>query len=156
MKITSLSGLKAVLLFCAVFTFLSSQLSASVLVTEPSIGQSVSDLCAQSGYNSSVTCTSIELSDPAVYAGKQFHLYVSLKNTGKQKETHTVSLYRKDASAAGGKVLMSSKQLVLTAGQDTEVDFTLAAENLLVKGQPVPENFVFFVGDREVTVAYVK
>lgn len=111
---------------------------------------------AQNSPADAVKYTSIDLSDPAVYAGKQFRIFVGLENTGEKSAAHTIAVYRKDVSTSEGKTLMSSKQLTITAGENLEVVFTLAPENLLVKGRPAPDNFVFIVGGEEIVVDYVK
>lgn len=154
MKSAFINSLMALTLLCL---FVNPLFAQPVLAEAGHPSQSFSpSALAQSVLSSAVKYTGIDLSDPAVYAGEEFRIFVGLENTGKKPEAHTIAVYRKDASAPEGKVLMSSKQLTLSAGQNTEVVFTLAPENLLIKGGTAPESFVFIVGGEEVEVDYIK
>lgn len=156
MKLNFQRGLTAFIFFCILSSPVFAQSLNSASGAQSFLGEVDSDVPAQKVIDDMVSCTSIELSDPAVYTGEHFRVFVKLKNPGKQTVAHKSAIYRKDALAADGKVLLSSKQLMIKANEETEISFTLAPENLLVKGQAAPDSFVFVVEEREIKVNYVR
>ncbi|TXF88552.1 hypothetical protein FUA23_13880 [Neolewinella aurantiaca] len=145
MKINHLRGLLALSLFCIVSVTLSAQPARATLVNSQSVLKS-----------ESFKYSNFELSDPAIYADEEFSISLTVENTEKNEITEEVVLMLKDESAAQIKRPQVGTSLTLAGGATETVTFTFTAQDLVKPGEAVPDTFVFYLGDTEIGVSYVK
>lgn len=147
MKNTFLSGLLAAL----TFSVYPLQGFAQSYVVENDLAFELTDSAGQRLLvDTNVAYTSVGLSDPAMYAGETFRLFLKVKNTGLEERVHTVNLFQQTNPGTGKIRLHYSQELTLSPGGEEEIVLPLIPEELARNGDPVEKNFVFFLGKFEI------
>ncbi|MEM9928799.1 MAG: hypothetical protein AAF840_03180 [Bacteroidota bacterium] len=144
MKSTYLSSLLATL-FLFLFAFTLSAQEA-----KPVADQQITRKTTPFKYSG------VSISSPAIYAGEDFSIDLIVSNTGKEIDSQEVKLYLKDAVAPNQRKEQAKQVVSLEPGYNKAISFVMRAEDLIVPGQSVPEAFVFYLGNFEIGVDYIK
>lgn len=100
--------------------------------------------------------TDVSLSDPAIFGNDPFTISLLVVNTGDKEGKHKVALFLEDISAPGGKRRLQEKHLALPAGKSETVDFIFQVKDLVKENEAIPANFVFYLGDVEISIGYAE
>ncbi len=98
----------------------------------------------------------VSISAPAITAGEEFTISLTVHNTARKEGKHEVKLYRQQGATLTSRLEQATKLVELGPGMSKDIAFTLRAEDLLTEGEALPDSFVFFVGKYEIGVDYLQ